>query len=187
LISSDITHIGASRKTFLRSELYCIQNMTMLTAIAVAMAGCAAANNAPTAQGEQPYKTAYGTSSEGTTTDLYTEVFGSRQSQTASPTDVPTVQSMQTVTAQPLPPIQPVAPAQPAAGRGAIAATPGSPAPGRVPQPGYAPPNQVQPAAQVAQQSAPPSEPDTPSAYGIGSNGPTTDLYTELFGKRSSQ
>jgi len=31
--------------------------------------------------------------------------------------------------------------------------------------------------------AAPPAEQATPTAYGISSNGPTTDLYTELFGK----
>jgi hypothetical protein len=43
------------------------------------------------------------------------------------------------------------------------------------------------PAIQAAQQPAPPQpppEPDAPAAYGITSNGPTTDLYTEIFGPR---
>jgi hypothetical protein len=42
---------------------------------------------------------------------------------------------------------------------------------------------------QVAQQPAPPSpppEPDVPTAYGITANGPTTDLYTAIFGPRRS-
>jgi hypothetical protein len=31
--------------------------------------------------------------------------------------------------------------------------------------------------------AAPPAEAATPTAFGISSNGPTTDLYTELFGR----
>ena len=55
----------------------CIRATTALAAVAIVVAGCAAANNATSSQGEQPYKTAYGLSSEGTTTDLYSELFGS--------------------------------------------------------------------------------------------------------------
>jgi hypothetical protein len=53
---------------------------------------------------------------------------------------------------------------------------------------------QVQPApvpspAPVAVAQQPPApkaeaEPDVPTAYGITANGPTTDLFTELFGPR---
>jgi len=48
---------------------------------------------------------------------------------------------------------------------------------------------QVQPApppvtAQAVQPPPAPAEADTPAAYGITSNGPTTDLYTTLFGPR---
>jgi hypothetical protein len=39
---------------------------------------------------------------------------------------------------------------------------------------------------QVAQQPTPPPEPDVPTAYGITANGPTTDLYTAIFGPRHS-
>ena len=31
--------------------------------------------------------------------------------------------------------------------------------------------------------AGPPPEPTTQTAFGLSSNGPTTDLYTELFGK----
>ena len=146
-----------------------------LAAVAIIVSGCAGANNATSSQGEQPYKTAYGLSSEGTTTDLYTELFGPRKTETAPAT----------VAAAP-PPAQPVAaattpqPAQPA-----TAVTRQS-----QPASATAAPRQVQPApapVQVAQQPAAPQappEPDVPTAYGISSNGPTTDLFTELFGPR---
>ena len=58
----------------------------------------------------------------------------------------------------------------------------------RAPQPAYGQPPVAQPApVQVAQQPAPPPpEPDVPTAYGITANGPTTDLYTAIFGPRRS-
>ena len=132
-----------------------------LAAVAIAVGGCAAANNVASSQSEQPYQTGYGLSSEGTTTDLYTELFGSRKTATA------------TAAAQPV---------QPATG----------PASKRQNQPATtaAATRQVQPApapTEVAQQAATPQapeEPDVPVAYGITANGPTTDLYTALFGPR---
>ena len=132
-----------------------------LAAVAIAVGGCAAANNVASSQGEQPYQTGYGFSSEGPTTDLYTELFGSRKTPTA------------TAAAQPV---------QPATG----------PATKRQNQPATtaAATRQVQPApapTEVAQQAATPQapeEPDVPVAYGITANGPTTDLYTALFGPR---
>jgi hypothetical protein len=143
-----------------------------LCAVAIVVAGCAAANNTTSSQGEQPYKTAYGLSSEGTTTDLYTEMFGSsRDKNAAQPaTATATTQQVQPATAT-----QPVQPA-PASGPTRQAATTAT--------------RRVQPApaaTEVAQQPAapqPPPEPDVPTAYGITANGPTTDLYTELFGPR---
>jgi hypothetical protein len=135
----------------LNRALPCIRIAIALTAIAVVAAGCAGGNNATSSQasaqqGEQPYKTMYGISSEGTTTDLYTEMFGSRQASSPA-TNVAAAQPVQSVTSQPLAPVQ------------------------------------------VAQQPAPPSpppEPDVPTAYGITANGPTTDLYTAIFGPRRS-
>jgi hypothetical protein len=148
--------------------------------------GCAAANN-PTsaqasAQGEQPYKTMYGITSEGTTTDLYTEFFGPRQPPPAPTTAVATTQPVQPVEAQPVPPAQPnaTAPGRAQSGRTTTASrTPQQPAPQPAP---------VQ-SVQVAQQPAPPApppEPDAPTAYGIPSGGHTTDLYTAIFGPRQS-
>jgi hypothetical protein len=152
-----------------------------LGAVAIIVAGCAAANNTSssqgTNQGEQPYKTAYGLSSEGTTTDLYTELFGSSKTAAAPSTATAATQPAQPATAAAA--TQPVQPATTTA-----AARQNKPAMGS------AATRQVQPApaaTEVAQQPAapqPPPEPDVPTAYGITANGPTTDLYTELFGPR---
>jgi hypothetical protein len=170
------------------SLLSCIRTATALAAVAIAVAGCAAANNATSAQasnaGEQPYKTMYGMTSDGTTTDLYTEMFGPRQTPPAPATSVAAAQAVQPVTAQPPAPIQQQAARSGPAGMGPGPAIASS----RAPQPAYGQPTPVQP-VQVAQQPTPPQappEPDAPTMYGIGSNGPTTDLYTEIFGKRSS-
>ena len=174
------------RGSFLISVLSCIRTATALAVVAIVAAGCAAANNATSAQasnqGEQPYRTMYGISSEGTTTDLYTEFFGPRQPPPA--TNVAAAQPVQPVAAQPVTPAQ-----QMAARSGPGAAGPSQViASYRAPQPATTRP--AQPAGvQVAQQPAAspaPAEPDVPAAYGITANGPTTDLFTELFGKRSS-
>jgi len=140
-------------------------------------------------QAEQPYKTGYGFSSDGPTTDLYTELFGSsrRDDRTAAPS----------APAQPVEPviasatIQPVQPATAPAAKPKVQRATASAANRQVqPATSSEAVRQVQPApvpAQVAQQPAPPQpppEPDTPTAFGITSNGPTTDLYTELFGPR---
>ena len=166
-----------------------------MAAVATALTGCAGSNNATSsqasAQGEQPYKTMYGLSSEGTTTDLYTELFGPRQ-----PPPAPAVASAQPVqqpiagqpvagqpvTAQPVY-AQPAAPVQKPATRQAqtkqstrqIAATDRA-----------APPPPVQPApVQVTQQ--PPPEQPYKTMYGLSSDGPTTDLYTMIFGPRDGK
>jgi hypothetical protein len=176
------------------SALPCIRVAIALTAIAVAACGCAGGNNGASAQGDQPYKTMYGITSEGTTTDLYTEMFGSNKAP-APATNVAAAQPVQPVTTQSVT-SQPIAPVQ----QGATATRPGqatattSPnrqsqttASNRAPQPAYGQPPAAQPApVQVAQQPAPPPEPDVPTAYGITANGPTTDLYTAIFGPRRS-
>ena len=178
------------------SALPCIRVAFALTAIAVAACGCAGGNNATSsqasAQGEQPYKTMYGISSEGTTTDLYTEFFGPRQAP-APATNVAAAQPVQSVTSQsvtsqPIAPVQPGTTATSPARPGQVTATPSRTNPAqtaaatRTPQPPAAQPAPVQ----VAQQPAPPPEPDVPTAYGITANGPTTDLYTAIFGPRHS-
>jgi len=172
----------------LSRSLSCIRAATALAAVAILVGGCAAANNASSSQGEQPYKTAYGISSEGTTTDLYTELFGSsrRDDRNAAQPATATATTQQ---------VQPVAagPAnQPAQAANAPAATRQTTAADRKAQPAMAAATtrQVQPVpapTAVAQQPAapqPPPEPDVPTAYGITANGPTTDLFTELFGPR---
>lgn len=161
-----------------------------LAAVAIAVAGCAdsrvASNNATSGQAEQPYKTGYGFTSDGPTTDLYTELFGPRKTEAAPAPAAIATQQMQPATASTAP--QPAQPA-PAATRPAQTATSA-----RQPQPALASATnrQVQPApvpppVQVAQQPAAPQlppEPDVPTVYGITANGPTTDLYTALFGPR---
>jgi len=164
-------------------------------AVAIVAGGCSAVNNATSSQassqGEQPYKTMYGISSEGTTTDLYTELFGPRQPAATPAAAIATaqpVQPTQPIAAQPVAPVQAPVPAQQSAtttrparaGQAATAAAAKQQA-----QPVPAPP----PPMQVAQPPAPPPsppEPDVPTAYGITANGPTTDLYTMIFGPRRS-
>jgi hypothetical protein len=178
----------------------CIHVMAVLAAVAITVAGCAdsrmsnaGSNSAAGAQasGEAPYHTAYGIASDGPTTDLYTELFGSSRRDNANATapasmsPAVTQQQIQPVTAPAAP--QPVQPATASATTRQGQRTTAS-ATGRQVQPAPAPaPAPAPVATQVVQQPAPPQpppEPDTPSAYGITSNGPTTDLYTELFGPR---
>jgi hypothetical protein len=162
----------------LSRALSCIRVAIALTAIAVVAAGCAAGNNASQASNsEQPYKTMYGMTSDGTTTDLYTEIFGTRQ---ATPAPATTVAAAEPIS----PPQQPastsntVPPGQTAKRQNQTAANRATP------------PAPIQPApVQVAQQPPPPpppEEPDVPTAYGITGKGPTTDLYTAIFGPRNS-
>lgn len=173
--------------------LRCIRAVPVLAAVAIVIAGCAdsrmSATNAPSnanaqasnevSQGERSYKTGYGFSSDGPTTDLYTEIFGSggRDDRNAAPAGVP--QPVEPVVASTA--IQPVQPTTAAGAKPKVQRATASAANRQV-QPAPAPVT-----AQVAQPPAapqPPPEPDTPAAYGITSNGPTTDLYTELFGPR---
>ncbi len=165
----------------LNRSFCCIRVMAALAAIAINVAGCAdsrlAANNAATSassgttQAQPPtpgYQTGYGVSSNGFTTDLYTELFGSnkRDDQTApsneksAPATVPSASvsgtaSPAAVVSAPVPP-NTVQQAQPA------------PAPAGVRQ-----------EASVAE-----AQPAQSTVYGIPSNGMTTDLFTELFGPR---
>ena len=152
--------------------LSCIRSTAALAAVAIAVAGCAAANNATSNQGEQPYQTGYGFSSAGTTTSLYEEFFGPSKSAAAT-TATAAAAPVQSTSAAPQP-VQPVT-------------TAGATRQSR-PAAAAASPRQVQPTpAEVAQQPAPPKAPaeaDVPVAYGLTANGPTTDLYTELFGPK---
>lgn len=166
--------------------------MVVLAAAAIPVAGCAdsrmAANNASSgaqASGEAPYHTAYGISSDGPTTDLYTELFGSSRrdnGNAAAPAAMPpTAQQAQPVTAAAPP--QQVQPATASATNRQVQRTTATAANRQV-QPAPAPLATAQVAPQPVAASQPPPEPDTPTAYGISSNGTTTDLYTELFGPR---
>ena len=163
--------------------LSCSQATIALTAVAIVVTGCAGANNTTSSQGEQAYKTMYGITSEGTTTDLFTEFFGPRK-----PAAAP-----ETATAAAQPVTSPTANEQGATAAGATqpaqAATT-SAAKGQTKPTVAGTSRQVQPApAPVAVAQQPPApqaqpEPDVPAAYGITANGPTTDLFTELFGPR---
>jgi hypothetical protein len=167
----------------LNRSLSCIRATTALAAVAIIVAGCAAANNTASSQGsgqaEQPYKTAYGLTSDGPTTDLYTELFGSSKTAAAPATATPQ-QGQPMTAAAATQPVQPATqPPQPATTTAATRQNKSAMAARQV-QPAPAP-------VEVAQQPAPPQpppEPDVPTAYGITANGPTTDLYTELFGPR---
>jgi hypothetical protein len=161
----------------LNRSFCCIHVMAALAAINVA--GCAdsrlAANNAAantsngTAQAQPStpaYQTGYGTSSGGFTTDLYTELFGSnkRDDKTA-----PSNEKSASATV-------------PSAG---VSGT----APSAAAVSGPVPPNTVQqaqpaPTPTGVRQEASAAETSHPTAYGIPSDGPTTDLFTELFGPR---
>ena len=175
---------GTGQGVLLNRSSPSIRVTIVLAAVAAAVAGCAdsrlAANNAAN-QSEQPYSAGYGLSSAGTTTDLYTEFFGSSrrddknaaQAAATAPASPPQVQP---VTAAAPQPVQP-ATASAATKRGQPAT---ASAPTRLIQPAPATTEVVQ---QPAAPQAPP-EPDVPVAYGITANGPTTDLYTELFGPR---
>ncbi len=154
--------------------------MLALAAMAIAVVGCAdsrvASNNAASGQVEQPYKTGYGFSSDGPTTDLYTELFGPRKTDAAAAPAAVATQQMQPAAASAAPQPAQVAPAAKRPTQTATATSTRQPQPAPVPPP-----------VQVAQQPAapqPPPEPDVPAAYGISANGPTTDLFTELFGPR---
>lgn len=147
--------------------------MIVLPALAGTVAGCAdshfASSNASMqttsdtgrTQREAPVQVGYGMTSDGPTTDLYTEIFRPKRDEAPAPAAV--AQGQPTA----------AAPATVAQGR------PGARSPATVAQnqPAMAS-NAVPPAP-----AAPPAEQATPTAYGISSNGPTTDLYTELFGK----
>ena len=146
--------------------------MIVLPALAGTVAGCAdshfASSNATMqtssdtgrAQRDPAVQVGYGMSSDGPTTDLYTELFRPKRDE---------------------PPAAPaaVAQGQPVAGAPTTVAQ-GRPGTGSVVaqnQPAMAS-NAVPPAP-----AGPPPEPATQTAFGLSSNGPTTDLYTELFGK----
>jgi hypothetical protein len=167
--------------------LSCSHATIALATVAIVVAGCAGANNNTTAsQGEQqPYKTMYGITSEGTTTDLYTEFFGPRKPAAAPETATATAQPVTAPTASQQGATAPIPPAQAATTSAAKGQTkPAAAGTSRQVQP--APVPAPAPVAVAQQPPAPQAqpEPDVPTAYGITANGPTTDLFTELFGPR---
>jgi hypothetical protein len=140
------------------------------------MAGCAdsrmAASNATSGAGAQassentqarrpaPYQAGYGLSSDGPTTDLYTELFRSNpQEDKNAPANAPAPATAPSGTVQQ---------GQPALASNATRQESAA--------------AQAQPASAAAQ-----AQPATATVYGLSSNGTTTDLYTELFGPRSHE
>lgn len=167
----------------------CICITAALAVAGITVAGCAAdsrmaANNASSgAQASADTPAAYGITSDGPTTDLYTELFGSSRRDNQNEV-APAALPPPTQQAQPL-----NTPAAPQQAQPATASTTNrqgqrtaSTTNRQVQQP--APPPPVVQAAQQPAPPQPPPEPDAPAAYGITSNGPTTDLYTEIFGPR---
>jgi hypothetical protein len=163
--------------------------MAILAAAATTVAGCAdsrlaASNAAPgpaagaqpssgTAQAQQSggYSAGYGLSSDGTTTDLYTELFGSnKRGDKGAPTNDKSA---------------PPSVAGPVVSGPAVSVVASPVASNTVPQ-GQPAATQPAPASgDVRQEAAAPAAPPAQSTvYGISSNGTTTDLYTELFGPR---
>jgi hypothetical protein len=141
--------------------------------LAIVAAGCAdsrlATNNAASNSGQvqQPvqqssYQVGYGLSSDGPTTDLYHEF-----KHTLEPPERPQVAAIT------------VQPGAPAPVNGQVADS--SPGPG-VAQQGVAQQGVAQ--QPVAQQpAAPPREAPTATMYGMNSDGPSTDIYSALFGR----
>jgi len=165
--------------------LSCSQATTALAAVAIVVAGCAGANNTTSSQGEQSHKTMYGISSEGTTTNLYTEFFGSPKPAAAPETTTAAAQPVQPAATSNVPSAQSAAAAQQAQGAAGAKTRQAKPTlpPASTPQAQPAP-------VEVAQQQTAPQaahEPDVPTAYGITANGPTTNLYNVFFGRSDRQ
>jgi hypothetical protein len=150
----------------------CIRVIAALAAIAINVAGCAdsrlAANNAATSGTQPPspgYQTGYGVSSNGFTTDLYTEMFGSNQRDDKT---APSNEKSASATT----------PSANASGTASPATVVSAPVPSNTVQ--QAQPTQVS----GVRQEVSAAETSHPTVYGIPSDGPTTDLFTELFGPR---
>ena len=153
--------------------------MIVLPALAGVLAGCAnsrmavtdasaAASSGSTQPKPASYQVAYGLSSDGPTTDLYTELFRANARKDPAPATATSATVTQT----------PAAPTSATVARPPAAATSGTI---EHSQPGTAP-NVAQ--AQPAQPAVVEAPPATATVYGMSSDGPTTDLYTELFGRK---
>jgi hypothetical protein len=152
--------------------------VVVFAGLAIVAAGCAdsrlAANNAAPNNGQvqqTSYQVGYGLSSDGPTTDLYHEF-----KHTLEPPERPQVAAT----------VQPETPA-PVNGQQVVDSRPGQSATqqgatqqGVTQQPVGQQPTAQQPVAQ--QPAAPPREAPTATMYGMNSDGPTTDIYTALFG-----
>ena len=142
-----------------------------------------AANNTGSSAGEArpeaPYRTGYGYTSDGPTTNVYNEFFVNN---TREPRNPPVAVASDTLH-----------PAPPATAPGMARQGPAS----AQTQPAYGAPRQGPAMAQAApapgpgvvqqQPAAPPEPPPTPTAYGIPSDGPTTNVYNALFGSKNQQ
>jgi hypothetical protein len=158
-----------------------VRALTALAATVFVVAGCAGANNATSNQGDQSYQTSYGLSSTGTTTSLYTELFGPAKPAPAPATATVAAEPVQGAGASAAP--QPAPPLAVASTSRQTRAATASATPRQTSVQPTPPPVEV---AQQPVAPQPPPEQDVPVAYGITANGPTTDLYTELFGPRRS-
>jgi D-alanyl-D-alanine carboxypeptidase len=163
--------------------------IVVLSGLAIVAAGCSdarlAANNAASNGGQpnngqvQPtsYQTGYGLTSDGPTTDLYHEFKHSLE-----PPERPQVAA--TVQQGAPAPVNGQQVADSSTGPGAIqqSATQQGVTQQGVTQQGVAQQGVAeQPVAQ--QPAAPPREAPTATVYGMSSDGPTTDVYTALFGR----
>jgi hypothetical protein len=135
----------------------CIPIIAVVAGLAAIVSGCADSHMAASNETGQStsYRTAYGFSSEGPTTDVVTELKTSFKRADRTP---------QVAAAGP---VQPGQPATAASVNGQQAAASGP--------------------AVVQQPAGPPPEEPTTTAYGLSSDGPTTDVYTALFGPKHSQ
>jgi hypothetical protein len=138
--------------------------------VAIVAAGCSdsrmAANNAVSNSGQNQqsnHQVGYGLSSEGTTTDLYTELKGSLQRPERPQATGPVQQA-----AGPAPQAAPAGPVQQGTSGGVNGQQVADSRPAAVQQP-----------------ATPPSEEPTATVYGMSSDGPTTDVYTAIFGPRN--
>ena len=136
--------------------------------VAIVAAGCSdsrmAANNAVSNGGQtNGHQVGYGLSSEGTTTDLYTELKGSLQ-RPERPQATGTVQQA----AAAAPQAAPAGPVQQGTSGGVTGQQVADSRPAAVQQP-----------------ATPPREEPTATVYGMSSDGPTTDVYSAIFGSRN--
>lgn len=180
--------------------------MAMLTAAASTIAGCtdsrmastnatsgaqASSETTPTRK-SATYQTGYGLSSDGPTTDLYTELFRSNAGDDRNaPATVASgnIQQGQPALASSAAQQEPAAPqVRPATNARNDRNAPDRNAPVTVSS-GKAQQGQPALASSTVQQepAAPQAPPPTATVYGMSSDGPTTDLYKELFGSRSSE